>query len=126
MVDALNGEPGIYSARYAGENATYSSNVDKLLLNMKDIPYNCRTAKFVCTICCLFPDGNEICVRGECNGHIGFERAGESGFGYDPVFITESGKTFAEISLEEKAKISHRGRSLEQFVKELNKKMLGD
>lgn len=126
VVDALNGEPGIYSARYAGENATYSSNVDKLLLNMKDIPYNCRTAKFVCTICCLFPDGNEICVRGECNGHIGFERAGESGFGYDPVFITESGKTFAEISLEEKAKISHRGRALEQFVKELNKKMLGD
>ncbi len=126
VVDALNGEPGIYSARYAGENATYSSNVDKLLLNMKDIPYNCRTAKFVCTICCLFPDGNEICVRGECNGHIGFERAGESGFGYDPVFITESGKTFAEISLEEKSKISHRGRALEQFVKELNKKMLGD
>lgn len=126
VVDALNGEPGIYSARYAGENATYSSNVDKLLLNMKDIPYNGRTAKFVCTICCLFPDGNEICVRGECNGHIGFERAGESGFGYDPVFITESGKTFAEISLEEKAKISHRGRALEQFVKELNEKMLGD
>ncbi len=122
MVDALNGEPGIYSARYSGENATYSSNVDKLLLNMKDIPHDKRTAKFVCTICCLFPDGDEICVRGECFGHIGFKRVGSSGFGYDPVFITESGKTFAELNSTEKAKISHRGKALEKFVTELNKK----
>lgn len=126
MVDALNGEPGVYSARYSGENATYSSNVDKLLLNMKNIPYNDRTAKFVCTICCLFPDGDEIRVRGECSGHISFERIGESRFGYDPIFIAENGKTFAEISSEEKSKISHRGKALKKFVKELNKKMLGD
>lgn len=126
MVDALNGEPGIYSARYSGENATYSSNVDKLLLKMKDIPYEKRTAKFVCTICCLFPNGDRIDVRGECKGHIGFERNGNSGFGYDPVFITENGKTFAQLSPEEKSQISHRGKALELFVKELNKRLIGE
>lgn len=126
MVDALNGEPGIYSARYSGENATYSSNVDKLLLKMKDIPYEKRTAKFVCTICCLFPNGDRIDVRGECKGLIGFERSGNSGFGYDPVFITENGKTFAQLSPEEKSQISHRGKALELFVKELNKRLIGE
>ena len=126
MVDASNGEPGIYSARYSGENATYSSNVDKLLLKMKDIPYEKRTAKFVCTICCLFPNGDRIDVRGECKGHIGFERSGNSGFGYDPVFITENGKTFAQLSPEEKSQISHRGKALELFVKELNKRLIGE
>lgn len=119
MVDALNGEPGIYSARYAGEGATDDQKISKLLSNMKDVKDDDRSAKFVCAICCVFPDGREITARGECFGKIGFEKHGENGFGYDPIFITQSGKTFAELNFKEKDEISHRGNALRRFEKEL-------
>lgn len=121
MVDALNGEPGIYSARYAGNGASDDQKIRKLLFNMKDVKDEERTAKFVCAICCAFPDGNEIIVKGECFGKIGFERQGENGFGYDSVFVTQNGKTFAELSSKEKDEISHRGNALRKFEKELRK-----
>lgn len=126
VVDSLNGEPGVYSARYSGKGATYSSNIDKLLFKMKDIPDKKRTAKFVCAVCCLFPNGEEIMVKGECRGKIGFDRVGIGGFGYDPVFVVDSGKTFAELNMEEKSKISHRGKALKLFVNRLNEKMVGE
>ena len=119
MVDALNGEPGIYSARYAGEGASNEERIAKLLRNMKDVPDEKRTAKFVTAICCALPDGREITVRGECHGKIGYEPLGENGFGYDPVFISESGKTFAQLTPEEKDKISHRGIALRKLKKAL-------
>ncbi len=119
MVDALNGEPGIYSARYAGEGAPESKRIEKLLNNLKDIPEENRTAKFVTAICCMFPNGKEILVRGECHGKIGYEPIGNNGFGYDPIFISKNGKTFAQLTSEEKDKISHRGQALRKLKKAL-------
>lgn len=119
MVDALNGEPGIYSARYAGDGAPESKRIEKLLYNLRDVKEENRTAKFVTAICCIFPDGKEITVRGECKGKIGFEPIGANGFGYDPVFITDSGKTFAQLTAEEKDKISHRGNALRKLKEAL-------
>lgn len=115
MVDALNGEPGVYSARYAGEGASNDARIAKLLDNLKGVPEEKRTAKFVSAICCVFPDGREVTVRGECHGRIGFAPVGENGFGYDPVFISESGKTFAQLTSAEKDKISHRGNALREL-----------
>lgn len=122
-VDALNGEPGIYSSRYSGEEATDEKNIEKLLKKLSDVPEEKRTAKFVCAICCILEDGEKIFVRGECEGKIAFSKKGESGFGYDPVFITKSGKAFAELSSEEKNDISHRGNALKLLSKELNNKL---
>ena len=123
MVDALGGEPGIYSARYAGEGATDKQKIEKLLGKLKDIPEEKRTAKFVTAICCLFPDKKEILVRGECVGKIAFEPVGENGFGYDPVFIPDAklacGRTFAQLAPAEKDKISHRGEALRNFERVL-------
>lgn len=121
MVDALNGEPGIYSARYAGNGASDDEKINKLLLNMQSVKYDKRNAKFVCAICCVFPDGNEITVTGECLGKIGFKKHGENGFGYDPIFVTPSGRTFAELNSKEKDEISHRGNALRKFEEELKK-----
>ncbi len=121
MVDALNGEPGIYSARYAGIGASDDQKINKLLLNMQDIGYDKRNAKFVCAVCCVFPDGKEIAVKGECFGKIGFDKHGEGGFGYDPIFVTQSGRTFAELNSKEKDEISHRGNALRKFEEELKK-----
>lgn len=115
MVDALDGAPGIYSARYAGEGASNDARIAKLLDNLKGVPEEKRTAKFVSAICCVFPDGREVTVRGECHGRIGFAPVGENGFGYDPVFISESGKTFAQLTSVEKDKISHRGNALRKL-----------
>ena len=115
MVDALDGAPGIYSARYAGEGAPNDARIAKLLDNLHDVPEEKRTAKFVSAICCVFPDGREVTVRGECHGRIGFAPMGENGFGYDPVFISESGKTFAQLTSAEKDKISHRGNALRKL-----------
>lgn len=115
VVDALDGAPGIYSARYAGEGAPNDARIAKLLDNLHDVPEEKRTAKFVSAICCVFPDGREVTVRGECHGRIGFEAVGENGFGYDPVFISESGKTFAQLTSAEKDKISHRGNALRKL-----------
>lgn len=112
VVDALDGAPGIYSARYAGEGASNDARIAKLLDNLQGVPEEKRTAKFVSAICCVFPDGREVTVRGECHGRIGFAPMGENGFGYDPLFISESGKTFAQLTSAEKDKISHRGNAL--------------
>ncbi len=115
VVDALDGAPGIYSARYAGEGAPSDARIAKLLDNLKGVPEEKRAAKFVSAICCVFPDGREVTVRGECHGRIGFAPVGENGFGYDPVFISESDRTFAQLTSLEKDKISHRGNALRKL-----------
>lgn len=120
MVDALGGEPGVYSARYAGEHGDDEKNNEKLLFNLKDIAPENRTAKFVSAVCCVFPDGRKLTVSGECKGTIGYERKGNNGFGYDPLFYVGE-KTFAELSAQEKDEISHRGNALRELVKELPK-----
>jgi XTP/dITP diphosphohydrolase len=123
MVDALHGAPGVFSARYAGENATDKDRIDKLLYEMRDVPAGARSARFVCEICCVFPDGNIINAHGECEGDIAFEPKGTGGFGYDPVFIEKTtGKSFAILAGEEKDRLSHRGKALEVFAKMLDKR----
>lgn len=123
MVDALNGAPGVYSARYAGEGASDGDKINKLLTELKDVPENDRTAAFVCSICCILESGEIIEVSGRCEGKIAFEPKGEGGFGYDPVFIAENGKSFAELSSDEKDKLSHRGNALRALKAELEKKL---
>ena len=117
-VDYLNGAPGIFSARFAGEHGNDEKNNDLLLEKLDGVPLEKRTAHYVCAICCTFPDGREIVVRGECNGVIGFERDGHEGFGYDPLFLVD-GKAFGRYTAEEKDKISHRGNALRLLTKEL-------
>lgn len=120
MVDYLDGAPGVYSARFAGENVTYEDNNDKLLEVLKDVAEDKRGAKFVTVITLLFPTGNRIVARGEIKGCILKERKGEKGFGYDPLFYVEKyGKTFAEMPLELKNEISHRGKALVNLKKQL-------
>ncbi|MBO5110046.1 MAG: XTP/dITP diphosphatase [Clostridia bacterium] len=120
-VDYLDGAPGIYSARYSGEGATDAKNNEKLLSLLQDVPAEKRSARFVCVISCVFPDGQKFSVRGECPGRILTSYAGNAGFGYDPLFYYEPmGKTFAELSGEEKNKISHRGRAMELFIQKLS------
>jgi XTP/dITP diphosphohydrolase len=118
VVDALDGAPGVYSARYAGEGASDSDRIQKLLANLKDVPENMRTAKFVCAVCCVYPDGNRIDVQGECPGTIAFAPQGNGGFGYDPVFLV-NGKSFAQLSAAEKDEISHRGIALKKLAAKL-------
>lgn len=118
MVDALDGAPGVYSARYAGDHGNDPANIALLLENMKDVPDEKRTARFVCTVCCTYPDGREIVVNGTCEGKIGYEPKGDGGFGYDPVFMVGD-KSFAELTAEEKDKISHRGNALKALAKAL-------
>ena len=110
-VDALNGEPGVYSARYAEPGHRCAKVLDK----MKEVPDDRRTARFVCCICYIDEKGEPHTVRGECEGRIGYERRGENGFGYDPIFYVD-GRSFAELSADEKNAISHRGRALEKFT----------
>ncbi len=119
-VDALNGRPGVYSARYAGENATDEQRYNKLLNEMKDVPDKLRTAHFTSAICCILPDGHKIEVEGICEGMISTEPYGNGGFGYDPVF-TVNGKSYAELTAEEKDAISHRGQALRKLRTELKK-----
>jgi XTP/dITP diphosphohydrolase len=116
-VDALNGEPGVYSARYAGGHDDADNN-RKLLENMKDVPKEKRGAHFVSVIACVFPDGRELVARGECPGTMLFDYRGNGGFGYDPLFLYEPmDKTFAEMNAEEKNAISHRARAMAAFAK---------
>ena len=125
-VDALDGAPGVYSARYAGEHGDDAANNALLLKNLAD--KEDRTARFVCAIACVFPDdvNRAHIFRGEVEGKIIDEYRGEGGFGYDPLFYYEPfGKTLAEMSAEEKNSISHRGRAIENFaktLKEINEK----
>ena len=119
-VDYLNGAPGIFSARFAGEHGNDEKNNDLLLEKLDGVPLEKRTAHYVCAICFTFPDVLEIVVRGECSGVIGFERDGNEGFGYDPLFLVD-GKAFGRYTAEEKDKISHRGNALRLLTKELEK-----
>lgn len=121
-VDFLNGAPGVYSSRYSGENATYSENVDKLLAELKDVPWKKRTAKFR-TIVALCANGHSEIAEGFCAGFITEAPRGERGFGYDPVFyVPEFDSTFAEMDLELKNKISHRGKAFLNFKRILEQK----
>lgn len=119
-VDILDGAPGLYSARYSGTGATYASNNEKLLAALDGVPRDKRTATFVSAIACVFPDGREFTVRGECKGYIADKCRGEGGFGYDPLFVCEAG-CYAEMTPEEKDRVSHRGNALRAFKKELVK-----
>lgn len=119
-VDALDGRPGVFSARYGGENATDTEKNDKILSEMKDVPDDKRNAHFACAICCILPDGSKIEVEGICNGSIGYEPIGDGGFGYDPIFMCGE-KSYAQLSPEEKDAISHRGQALIKLQNELKK-----
>lgn len=115
-VDYLNGAPGVYSHRYAGENASdYDRNM-KLLSELSKADEEKRTAAFVCAMCYIDENGREQIVRGECRGRIGYEMKGENGFGYDPLFMYGD-SSFAEISADEKNKISHRANALKLLCK---------
>ena len=119
-VDYLDGAPGIYSARFAGEGASDEDRNKKLLGLLKSVSYEKRTARFICVIAVVFPDGRYFTVNGTCEGYIGDRIAGMNGFGYDPLFyIPEYKKTIAELDLETKNRISHRGRALRQMADEL-------
>ncbi len=121
-VDYLNGEPGIYSARYLGENTPYSVKNARLISRLEGVPEEKRTARFVCAIAAVLPDGRELVTRGTIEGRIGYEERGKGGFGYDPVlFVPELGKTSAELSAEEKNRVSHRGKALRLMKEELRK-----
>lgn len=117
-VDALDGAPGVYSARFAGEHGNDDKNNEKLLSLLSDVPLEKRTARFVSTVACVFPDGRELVVRGECEGKIGYEKRGENGFGYDPLFYVGE-RTFAEFTPEEKDAVSHRGNALRALTEAL-------
>ena len=119
MVDALGGAPGVYSARYAGEDGNTEKNNAKLLAALQGVPQDKRTAHFVSVVACVFPDGREdIVVRGECPGEILTSPRGKTGFGYDPLFwYAPFGKTYAEMTAEEKNSISHRGVAMQAFAK---------
>lgn len=118
-VDYLNGEPGIYSARYLGRDTDYNYKNNYIIEKLKNVKDEERSAKFVCVISLVLPDGREFVKKGVMEGRIGYEIKGENGFGYDPIFyLPEYGKTSAEISNEEKNKISHRGKAL-RAMKEL-------
>lgn len=114
-VDALNGRPGIYSARYGGENSTDDEKIELLLSELRDVEKKNRTAHFNCSICCVIDKEDIITAEGKCEGFIGFEKKGTNGFGYDPVFYLENGKAFAELTAEEKDSYSHRGNALRKF-----------
>ena len=118
-VDYLNGEPGIYSARYLGRDTDYDYKNNYIIKKLKDAKDEERSSRFVCVISLVLPDGREFVKKGVMEGRIGYEIKGENGFGYDPIFyLPEYGKTSAEISAEEKNKISHRGKAL-SAMKEL-------
>ena len=114
-VEALDGAPGVYSARWAGEGATDVQRYEKLLAELKAVPKEKRAAKFVSAVCCVFPDGRRVEALGECPGEIAFAPAGEDGFGYDPVFLVGD-KTYAQMTPQEKDSVSHRGKALRGFV----------
>ncbi len=115
-VDALNGEPGIYSARYAGEAKSDDANIDKLLANLEGVPAEDRTARFVCAIALAQPGKETVTYRGTCEGVIAKERRGEYGFGYDPIFfVPAQNKMMAELTPEQKSAISHRGAAIQKL-----------
>lgn len=120
-VEFLNGAPGIYSARYAGENATDGERNQKLLEEMQGVDRPLRNARFVCAIYCIMDNKKEYCVTGTLEGFIGEEPQGENGFGYDPIFMIDEDTSLAEVSDREKNKISHRAKAMEKLAAELKK-----
>ncbi len=117
-VDALGGAPGVYSARYSGEGD--EENNRKLLRELEQVPAEQRTGRYVCAICCVFPDGRELTAEGTCDGVIGTAPSGDHGFGYDPLFYV-GGRSFGQYEDEEKDAISHRGKALRQFAQALRR-----
>ncbi len=125
VVDALNGEPGIYSARYLGEDTSYTIKNANIIERLEGVPDEERTARFVCAIACVLPDGRELEAEATYEGAIGYEEKGEHGFGYDPIFyLPDRGCYSAELDPDEKNRISHRGKALcmmkDILAKELN------
>ncbi len=121
-IDFLNKEPGVYSARYMGEDTPYRIKNANLISRLEGVPEEKRTARFVCAIAAVFPDGRELTVRAAIEGVIGYQAKGSNGFGYDPIFyVPELGKTTAEMTEEEKNLVSHRGKALRLMKEELRK-----
>ena len=121
-IDYLNKEPGVQSARYLGEDTPYAIKNASLISRLEGVPDEQRTARFVCAIAAVLPDGRELTTRATIEGRIGYEEKGNHGFGYDPIFyVPEFGKTTAELTEEEKNQVSHRGKALELMKKELNR-----
>ena len=117
-VDALNGAPGVYSARYGGEGLDDKGRYMLLLSSLRGAPT--RAAHFACAVACAFPNGDTLTAEGRCDGSIAYAPLGEGGFGYDPVFLLPgTGKTFGQLSQEEKSAVSHRGRALKDFAGKL-------
>ena len=122
VIDALDGEPGIYSARYMGEDTSYEEKNANLIGRLEGVPDEKRTARFVCAIAAVMPDSRVFQVQAAIEGRIGYAQKGEGGFGYDPIFyVPEFGKTTAEMTAEEKNRVSHRGKALEQMKEVLRK-----
>ena len=123
-IDALDGAPGIYSARFCGENSTYPEKFAKIFEMLKDVPEDKRTAKFVCSIAVVRPDGSEFTVRGEICGVLHEKPMGDGGFGYDPIFyVPEFGMTTAQMTKEEKNAISHRGKASRAMAEKLKEEL---
>ena len=123
-IDYLNKEPGIYSARYMGEDTSYDVKNQNLIDRLEGVPKEQRTARFVCAMAAVFPNGETITARGTIEGYIGWEPAGENGFGYDPIFyVDEYGCSTAELSPEAKNEISHRGKALRAIRDEVMKRI---
>lgn len=121
-IDYLNGEPGIYSARYLGEDTSYRVKNANLIERLTGVPDEQRTARFVCAIAAVLPDGTELTTRATIEGRIDYEEKGSNGFGYDPIFyVPQFGKTTAELTEEQKNQVSHRGKALELMKEELKK-----
>lgn len=119
-IDALNKEPGVYSARYMGEDTSYTIKNMNLVERLNGVPDEQRTARFVCAIAAALPDGRVLETKAAMEGRIGYEERGENGFGYDPIFVLpEFGKTTAELSAEEKNELSHRGKALRLMKEKL-------
>lgn len=126
VIDYLNGEPGIYSARYMGEDTSYDIKNFNILERMAEAPEQERSARFVCAMAAVMPDGEVIETEGVMEGMIGYKIAGENGFGYDPIFyLPEFGASSAEITPEQKNAVSHRGKALRMMQKELKKRIQG-
>lgn len=124
VIDYLNGEPGIYSARYMGEDTSYRIKNENLLQRLEGVPDEERTARFVCAIAAAFPDGTVLTTEGTVEGRIGYEEKGENGFGYDPIFyLPEYGCTTAQLTEEKKNEISHRGKALRKMVEKLRERV---
>ncbi len=124
-IDYLHGEPGIYSARYMGEDTSYRIKNANLIERLNGVPDEKRTARFVCAMAAAFPDGTVLTTRGTIEGRIGYEERGENGFGYDPIFyLPEYQCTTSELPLEKKNELSHRGKALREMKEKLKERLI--